>query len=76
MYLFGLAKGDPGAAFWLCCKVLIGYTCAVVCSVPWGPFLESPEKLFYVCCVCIQEQDFNNYENDTKKIGKIDRFVS
>ena len=38
--------------------------------------LQSPEKLFYVCCVCIQEQDFNNYENDTKKLGKIDRFVS
>ena len=35
-----------------------------------GLFLESPgnfsgHELFYVCRVCIQDQSFNNFENDT-----------
>lgn len=72
----GQLKETQEQLFCLCCKVLISQTFAVVCSVPWCPFLKSPEKLFYVCCVCIQEQDFSNYENDTKKLGKTDRFVS
>jgi len=39
----------------------------------WGPFLErpanfsGPEKLFYVCRVCNQDQSFNNFENDALK---------
>ena len=33
------------------------------------PFLESPEKLFYVCSVCLQYQSFNNFENDTMKVS-------
>ena len=26
------------------------------------------ENLFYVCCVWIQDQSFNNFENDTMKL--------
>ena len=44
--------------------------------VIWGLFLESfeqylfgPGKLFCVCCVCIQEQSFNNFENKTMKLS-------
>ena len=44
--------------------------------VIWGLFLESfeqyffgPAKLFCVCCVCIQEQSFNNFENKTMKLS-------
>ena len=40
------------------------------------PFLKSPdnllfgpEKLFYVCRFSIQDQSFNNFENDTKKLS-------
>ena len=33
------------------------------------PFLESPEKLFYVCSVYLQYQSFNNFENDTMKVS-------
>ena len=28
-----------------------------------------PEKLFYVCRVCIQDKSFNNFENDTMKLS-------
>ena len=41
----------------------------------WGPFLESPGsfsglgKLFCVSRVCIQDQSFNNFENDTMKLS-------
>ena len=27
------------------------------------------KKLFYVCRVCIQDQSFNNFENDTMKLS-------
>ena len=27
------------------------------------------EKLFYVCCVCIHDQSFNNFDNDTMKLS-------
>ena len=33
------------------------------------PFLGSPEKLFYVCSVCLQYQSFNNFENDRMKVS-------
>ena len=26
-------------------------------------------KLFFVCCVCIQDQSFNNFENNTIKLS-------
>ena len=29
--------------------------------------LFGPEKLFYVCCVCIHDESFNNFDNDTMK---------
>ena len=42
----------------------------------WGLFLESfeqclfgPGKLFCVCCVFIQEQSFNNFENNKMKLS-------
>ena len=38
-----------------------------------------PEKVFYVCGVCTEAQNFNNFENDTilvKEAGIIDGFVS
>ena len=31
-----------------------------------------PEKLFYVCRVCIQDKGFNNFENDTMKLSDIE----
>ena len=42
-----------------------------------GPFFESPNnflgKLFYVCRVCVQDQSFKNFENDTMKLSVIKR---
>ena len=40
----------------------------------WGPFLESADnipgpKTSYVCRVCIHDQSFNNFENDTIKVS-------
>ena len=32
-------------------------------------YLFGPGKLFCVCCVCIQEQSFNNFENNTMKLS-------
>ena len=34
-----------------------------------SPYLFGPEKLFYVCRVCIQDQSFINFENDTMKLS-------
>ena len=40
--------------------------------VAWSLFprmsqnLFGPEKLFYICCVCIQDHSFNNFENTMK----------
>ena len=39
--------------------------------VAWSLFLESPRifsgpKNFYICCVCIQDHSFNNFENTMK----------
>ena len=31
-----------------------------------------PEKLYYVCRVCIQDKGFNNFENDTMKLSDIE----
>ena len=30
--------------------------------------LFGPEKLFYVCCVCIHDESFNNFDNDKIKL--------
>ena len=44
---------------------------------PGGPFLERPgnfsgaESCFFVWRVCIQDQSFNNFENDTIKLSDI-----
>ena len=46
----------------------------VVHFAPGDLFLEGsdnfsdPKKLFHVCCVCIQDVRFNNFENDTVKV--------
>ena len=43
------------------------------------PITFRPEKVFYVCGVCTEAQNFNNFENDTilvKEAGIIDGFVS
>ena len=43
--------------------------------LPWRPFLESLDSLdpkikrFYVYRVCIQDQSFNNFENDSMKLS-------
>ena len=40
--------------------------------VAWSLFLESPrifsgpKKMLYICCVCIQDHSFNNFENTMK----------
>ena len=31
--------------------------------------LFGPEKVFYVCCVCIDDESFNNFDNDTMKLS-------
>ena len=40
--------------------------------VAWSLFLECPRifsgpKNFYICCVCIQDHSFNNFENTMKQ---------
>ena len=44
--------------------------------LPWRPFLESPDsssdpkiERFYVYRVCIPDQSFNNFENDSMKLS-------
>ena len=49
--------------------------CAAEAFKPW-PFLESPDSFsdpkierFYVYRVCIQDQSFNNFENDSMELS-------
>ena len=43
----------------------------------WGPFLEGPvtfrtrKVVLSLFCVCIQGQSFNNFENDTIKLSRV-----
>ena len=49
---------------WLCTVWRPG---ARLSKVPLDNF--SGPKSFYVCCVCIQDQNFNKFENDTMKLS-------
>ena len=38
-------------------------------SLGWGELRTVSEKLFFVCCINIQDQSFNNFDNDTMKLS-------
>ena len=67
VYLFGLAKGDPGAAFLFMLQSsdrLDVCFCVLSALVP-----ASQKSRKAVCPVCIQEQSFKKYENGTMKLS-------
>ena len=64
---FGLAKGDPGAAFlfMLQSSDRLDVCCCVLSALV--PASQKSRKA--VCRVCIQEQSFKKYENGTMKLS-------